>query len=48
METVTSVIDALPIDDAQKASLKSAVDAAKDNPALLQPVLDGIKGMMGN
>lgn len=44
---VGAMIDGSSLDDATKATLKSAVDTAAGNPLLLQGVLDQVKAAMG-
>ena len=47
-DKVTQLIEGSGMSDAQKATLTRAVDVAKDNPALLQPVLERIQSLIGN
>jgi colicin import membrane protein len=44
---VAALIDASPLDDAVKTTLKSAVSAASANPLLLQGALDQVKAALG-
>jgi type IV secretory pathway TrbL component len=46
-EKVTQLLEGSDIPDDQKTAMTSALDFAKDNPALLQPVLDSIRGLLG-
>lgn len=46
-EKVTQLLAGSDIPDDQKTTLTSALDFAKDNPALLQPVLDNIRNLLG-
>jgi hypothetical protein len=44
---VMSLIDSSTLGADVKATLKSAVDAAKANPALVQPAIDQVKAALG-
>ncbi len=44
---VTALIDASPLDDAAKTTLKAAVTAAASNPALVQGAIDQVKAALG-
>jgi cytoskeletal protein RodZ len=46
-DKLKGVIDASTLDDATKTTLKSAVDAAKASPDLVQSTLDQIKAALG-
>lgn len=46
-DKVVTAIDASSLDTAQKLTLKTGLDQAKDNPAVLSGMLDQIKGAMG-
>jgi hypothetical protein len=46
-EKVTALLDTTDIGAGEKSMLTTALNAAKDNPALLQPVLDNIKALLG-
>ncbi|MCB2132759.1 MAG: hypothetical protein KDD95_10120, partial [Rhodobacteraceae bacterium] len=46
-EKVKGAIDASTLDDATKSTLKTAVDGAAANPALVQTVVDQVKAALG-
>jgi hypothetical protein len=46
-DAVTSLIDGSSLDDATKTALKTAVDAAKANPALVASTLAQVKAALG-
>ncbi|MDP5085324.1 MAG: hypothetical protein NWQ23_07880 [Yoonia sp.] len=46
-ERVTALLDTLDIDQSQKDTLTNALSFASNNPALLQPVLDNIRNLLG-
>jgi colicin import membrane protein len=46
-DTVVGLIDGSPLDDATKATLKTAVEAARANPALVAETLAQIKTALG-
>jgi colicin import membrane protein len=46
-EKVTALLDTIDIPESEKNTLTTALGFAKDDPALLQPVLDDIKNLLG-
>ena len=46
-DSVIGAIDSSSLDDATKSTLKSVVEAAKSNPALVQPAIDQVKAALG-
>ena len=46
-DSVVALIDGSPLDDAMKATLKTAVEAAKANPALVADTIAQIKTALG-
>lgn len=46
-EKVMALLDTSDIPDGEKTTLTTALNFAKDNPALLQPILDNIKNLLG-
>jgi len=44
---VAGLIDASPLDDATKATLKSGVEAAATNPALVEGAVNAVKTALG-
>ena len=46
MAKITAAIDASALDAATKATLKTAVEKAKDAPALLPAVLEQVKAAL--
>ena len=44
---VNALIDASALDDATKATLKTGVDAAAADPALVQGAIDAVKAALG-
>ncbi|MFT7107371.1 MAG: hypothetical protein ACJAVT_001894 [Yoonia sp.] len=46
-EKVTALLDTIDIPESEKNTLTTALGFAKDDPALLQPVLDDIKNLFG-
>ncbi|MCV6597297.1 MAG: hypothetical protein OIF40_09475 [Mangrovicoccus sp.] len=46
-EVVNGLIDKAPLEETQKATLKQGVQAAADNPEMLQTALDQVKSALG-
>jgi hypothetical protein len=46
-DKVVALLDTIDIPEGEKTTLTTALGFAKDNPALLQPVLDNIKNLLG-
>ena len=46
-EKVVQLLDTADLSALEKTTLGNALNAAKDNPTLLQPVLDQIKSVLG-
>ena len=46
-DRVIELVEGADIPDLQKTTLTTAINSARDNPELLQPVLDRVKQVMG-
>ena len=46
-DKVVALLDTIDIPEGEKTTLTTALGFAKNNPALLQPVLDNIKNLLG-
>ncbi|MFT7145929.1 MAG: hypothetical protein ACJASZ_000802, partial [Yoonia sp.] len=46
-DKVAALLEGSDIPEGEKTTLATALGFAKDNPALLQPVLDNIKNLLG-
>ncbi len=47
LDTVSGLIDEAPLSELQKTTLKTAIDQAQFNPALLDAALDQVRGALG-
>jgi len=46
-DKLIGAVDASSLDDATKATLKTAIEGARNNPAAVQAVIDQVKAAMG-